>query len=105
MPLSLLLAALASQPPACTAPVAPDAAAARRIAEGVISARPRFGLNIYRVNVVPDPDHADRWLAYQSVVPDAPPTGRATGTMRGGGGLAMRIDRCTGAVTDIHRQR
>jgi hypothetical protein len=105
MPLPLLLAALVSQPPACASPVAPDEAAARRIAEAVISGRPRFGLNIFRVNVIPDPDHPGRWLAYQSVVPGVPPTGRATPSTRGGGGLAMRIDRCTGAVSDLHRQR
>ena len=102
MPLSLLPLA-AAQPPACARPAAPDEAAARRIAEREISSRPRTGVNYFVLNVVSD--RAGQWLAYQSVIPDTPPPGRPARTMRGGGGIQMNIDRCTGAVSNLHHQR
>lgn len=103
MPLSLVLMALSlplTRPIDCPRPVAPDEAAARRIAEREISARPRTGVNYFVLNIVADDrDHPGQWLAYQSVVPGP---GRPT---RGGGGIQMNIDRCTGAVSNLHYSR
>ena len=94
----ILLAALSGPAGSCGAnrPAAPDAAAARRIAETTIrhagaATRP------YRLLVEPDRDDARLWVAFQV------PRGARSG--RGGGGLEFRIDRCTGAVSRMHRAR
>ncbi len=101
MPLTLLPLALAAvQVPACARPAAPDEAAARRIAAREIAARPRAGRDRFVLHVEPDPRQPGRWLAYQSPVPVP---GR--GTTRGGGGIEMTIDRCTGAVGNLHYSR
>jgi len=102
----LLALAAAFQPPACARPVAPDEAAARRIAEREIAARPpRTGVHRFRLNVIPDSDNPGRWLAHQSVVLPPLPPGQRRSSMRGGGGIEMRIDRCTGAVSNLHYSR
>jgi hypothetical protein len=101
MPLTLLLAlAAAAGPPSasrpCPHPVAPDERAARRIAERVIAARPGPPRRTYVLRVVPDRADPRLWVAFQ--------VGPTPGT-RGGGGLEMRIDRCTGAVGRLHHSR
>jgi len=89
-----------TRPTDCARPVALDVESARRIAEREISARPRTGVNVFVLNIVRDDrDHPGQWLAYQSVVPGP---GRPT---RGGGGISMNIDRCTGAVSNLHYSR
>ena len=100
MPLTLLPLALAAaaQAPACANPVAPDHEAARRIAVREIAARPRPGRFV--LHVFPDERNPGLWHAWQS-----PPAVPGRGTIRGGGGISMRIDRCTGAVSNLHYQR
>jgi hypothetical protein len=97
LPLALVLT-VAAQAPACPRPTAPDEAAARRIAEREISSRPRTGVRWRTLNVIPDRRRPGQWLAYEGPAPGAPLT-------RGGGGAAMNIDRCTGAVSNFHYQR
>jgi hypothetical protein len=103
---ALLLLGLASiaEPPRCTLiyPVAPTQMAARRIAEAVIAARPHQPRQRYVLRVIPDQDDPGSWSAFQSL-PE--PTRRLPpGQIRvtaGGGGVEMRIDRCTGAVSRL----
>jgi hypothetical protein len=87
-------------------PVAPDAAVARRIAEAVIAGR-RHPRSRYVLKVMPDRDDpAHYWRAYQSLPP--PPRPAPPGSIwvvAGGGGLGMRIDRCTGEVSELFYQR
>jgi hypothetical protein len=102
MLLAALLAA-ASPAPACRLifPVAPDAAAARRIAEAVIAGR-RHPRSRYVLKVMPDRDDpAHYWRAYQSLPPPRPAPPGSIWVIAGGGGLGMRIDRCTGEVSEL----
>lgn len=110
--LSLLLAASMAEPaprPArCSLifPVAPDEAAARRVAEAVIAVRPHPSSKRYDLRVERDRDDLGQWLAFQSL----PRPRRREGpgwvlVTAGGGGLAMRIDSCTGAVSRLHYSR
>lgn len=87
-----------TRPVDCRSPVALDQDSARRIAEREIAARPRPGRFVLHVEVDRD---VTRWRAWQSVAPR--PGERRT--MRGGGGISMTIDRCTGAVGNLHYQR
>jgi hypothetical protein len=107
MLLALLLAA-APPPPACRLifPVAPDAAAARRIAEAVIGGRPRPRTR-YVLEIRPDwDDPSHYWRAFQSLPPPRrPPPPGAVYLVAGGGGLGMRIDRCTGEISELFYQR
>lgn len=75
----------------------PDANTARKIADAVISARQKpEQLRGYRLNVEPDGDNPGSWRVWQS------PLGQA---ITGGGGISLRINRCTAAVSDFHYQR
>lgn len=106
-----LAAALAPEPPAppppchLTYPVAPDLAAARRIAVAVIASRPGHPRQRYILRVMPDRDDPGQWLAFQSLPP--PPSDRPgfVTVQAGGGGVEMRIDRCTGAISRLHYSR
>ena len=110
MLLAALLAASAVSPapPPCRLifPVAPDRAAARRLAEAVLAGHqsPRTR---YVLNIEPDRDDpAHYWRAFQSLPPPrrpAPPG--SIWVVAGGGGLGMRIDRCTGEVSELFYQR
>jgi hypothetical protein len=113
MPLSLLLAmAAAAQPTpparACSLiwPVAPDLAAARRIAQAVIASRPFPRRRRYVLQVIADRDDPGRWLAMQSL-PEPRPSRHPwiVSVTAGGGGVVMRIDRCTGAISQLHYAR
>jgi len=95
LPLAL---AAAVQAPACARPVAPDEAAARRIAVREIAARPRPGRFV--LHVFPERGDPGLWRAWQ-----VPPAVPGRGTTRGGGGITMNIDRCTGAVSNLHYSR
>lgn len=78
-------------------PAVPDANTARKIADAVISARQKpEQLRGYRLNVEPDGDNPGSWHVWQS------PHGQA---ISGGGGISLRINRCTAAVSDFHYQR
>ena len=96
MTLSLLIALGFAVAPCPRPAVADDAASARRIAERTIAALPprrrRYVLRIERIGF-----GYTAWRAYET--PEI-----MTGT-RGGGGVAMDIDRCTGAVSNLHYQR
>jgi len=101
--LFLAAAAVPADPCGGARPVAPDVAAARRIAEATIRGRPALrpvteaaaAGHPYRLAVEVDRDDARQWSAYQM-----PPELR-----RGGGGLEFRIDRCTGAISRMHYSR
>jgi hypothetical protein len=111
MPIVHLLVAAAAagapQPCGLIFPVAPDEAAARRIAKSTLAAGPvRHPNRRYALKVRPDPEDPGRWIAYQSQPPPRPDPRPGWLTVQaGGGGLGMRIDRCTGAVSDMHYQR
>jgi hypothetical protein len=95
---TLIFLAAAPGPAATCAhrPAAPDAAAARRIAETTVRDA-GAATRQYRLVVEADRDDARLWSAFQ--VP------RGASSMRGGGGLAFRINRCTGAISRMHRSR
>jgi len=95
---ALIFLAAASGPAGACAhrPAAPDVAAARRIAEATIrnvgaTTRP------WRLFVEADRDDRRLWTAFQRP--------RGSRSTRGGGGLEFRIDRCTGAISRMHRSR
>ena len=112
MSLSLLIAASMAQaipserPCGLIFPVAPDEAAARRIAEAVIAGRPHPPRRRYVLHVRRDGEDPSQWIASQGLPPPRrrPPPGSIY-VRAGGGGLGMRIDRCTGAVSRLHYQR
>jgi hypothetical protein len=112
MPFTLLLALAAAAQPAPAAracaliwPVAPDERAARRLAEAVIAADPhREGRN-YGLRVRADEDNPGQWIAYQHLAEPRLRRPHRPGEVivsAGGGGLEMRIDRCTGAISRLH---
>ena len=102
---ALLLAV--TEPPTCPLiwQVAPDEAAARRIAEAVIATRPFQPRQRYILRVMPDADDPGRWVAFQTPPPLPPDRDGVIHVQRGGGGLGMRIDRCTGAISRLFYQR
>lgn len=107
LPLLLALGA-APVPPPCQLifPVVPDEAAARRIAESVIAVRGSPRDRRYVLKVMPDRDDAGQWLAFQSLPePRQPRNPRRIVVSTGGGGLGMRIDRCTGTISRLSYQR
>jgi hypothetical protein len=95
-------------------PVAGDVAAARRIAETVIRnvsilrpwARRSPGGTTYILVVEPDRDDAGKWVAFQMLPPPPPPRHPTELVVQaGGGGLAFKIDRCSGAISWMHFSR
>ena len=84
----------------------PDIRTARAVATAVISARqtPKRSKE-YRLVVEADYERLGGWVAFQSL---PQPRSRDPETMiviHGGGGLQMRIDRCTGEISDLHYSR
>jgi hypothetical protein len=82
-------------------PVAPDEPSARRIAEAVLqnthaSRFPPNSKRPYVLKVVPAPHDPNGWAAFQDL---------GDINMRGSGGLGFRIDRCTGAISELFYQR
>lgn len=83
----------------------PDASTARRIAEAIITSRmPSSRTRRYQLVVEPDEEVAGAWLAHQSM-PRPQQTRRSITVAMGGGGLTMRIDRCTGTISNLYYQR
>jgi hypothetical protein len=106
--IAALLLVSVPAPPACPLiwPVAPDEAAARRIAEAVIASRPSRPRRRYILRVVPDRDDPALWVAFQSLPPPRRPARPNEIVLQaGGGGLEMRIDRCTGAISRLFYER
>lgn len=84
-------------------PHIPDEATARAIAAAIIAQREsRKYADQYDLIVQ---DEGPAWLVFQSL-PDIPaPTDDMVITVMGGGGLAMRIAKCDGAISGLHWQR
>lgn len=91
---AMLLVSAASQASLCPTPVAPDIAAVGRIAKAAIDAAPAKDVRHYELVVEPDRDRPGHWIAYQM---------SSDGVL--GGGMSMRIDRCSGKVSALYRQR
>ncbi len=93
-------------------PVAPNEAAARRLAEAVIqnvpaSARAREAAAAgepYELIVESDPEDPDKWIAFQHPPDKQGPQGEVIVTVAGHG-LEFRIDRCTGSISHMHYSR
>lgn len=84
----------------------PNAETAKQIANAVIANRQSPQVRAkYRLNVEPDEEQPDGWIVFQSLhhrLSNDPNTTKAT---RGGGGIGMRIDRCTGEISNMYFQR
>lgn len=101
MPLALLPAPVQASDAPCPSALGaavPNAETARRIAAAIVDAHATTASSRrYRLIVEPAPNG---WTAWQR------PAGNGAKTRStGGGGLSMRIDRCTGAISALHRQR
>jgi len=83
--------------------IVPDANTARQIAVAVIAAhQKRENSEKFELEVEPDGDSS--WLAYQYIPPVKGRNGEIIVT-DGGGGLSMKIDRCTGAISQVYYQK
>ena len=70
----------------------------------MIASRPGHPRQRYILRVMPD-DDPGQWLAFQSLPPPPPDRPGQTTVQAGGGGVGMRIDRCTGAISRLFYQR
>ena len=95
-------------------PVAPDEAAARRIAEAVVRNVPpserarhaRESGRVYELVIQPAEDEPAQWIAFERPQRDATPPQEGVVVLQfAGHGLAFRIDRCTGAISRMHFSR
>jgi hypothetical protein len=82
----------------------PSEQVARELAEVIIRSRQtpeqrsRYVLHV-------EQDGETGWVVYQSL-PDSPPDADGKITVSaGGGGLGMRINRCSGAMSSVYYQR
>jgi hypothetical protein len=82
----------------------PNAQVARDLAEVIVRSRQtpeqraRYELHV-------EPDGETGWVVFQGL-PDGPPDANGNITVSaGGGGLGMRINRCTGAMSKVYYQR
>jgi len=81
----------------------PSAQVARELAEAIIrnrqtpEQRSRYVLHIEQ--------DGNGWIAFQALPDRAATASGDTVITAGGGGLGMRIDRCNGAISEIHYQR
>jgi hypothetical protein len=84
----------------------PDVATARAIATAVISARQTTEISKkYRLFVEPDSERAGSWMASQALPQPRNRDPKTIVLIRGGGGMQMRIDRCTGEISDMYYSR
>ena len=84
----------------------PDVRTAKAIATAVISARQTLKRSSkYRLVVEPDGDRPGGWVAFQSLPRPASRDPNSMVVIHGGGGLEMRIDRCTGEISNLHLSR
>ncbi len=79
-------------------PVVPTAEVARDIFAAV--AKPLQSEQAASGYVLTIADQGAAWVVYRA--PPPPPAGMS---IRGGGGLEMRIDKCTGAISEMHYSR
>ena len=100
--LLILLAANVPQAHTCPMPggdLVPDAQVAREIAEAIIRGR-QTEEERSQFQIMVEPAGIDAWDVVQ-VIPDRKePNGTVTHT--DGGGVAIRIDRCSGAIIFFH---
>jgi hypothetical protein len=83
--------------------IVPDANTARQIAVAVIAAHQKPE-NSEKFELEVEPDGDSSWSAYQYIPPATGRNGEIIVT-EGGGGLSMKIDRCTGAISQVYYQR
>lgn len=84
----------------------PDVATAKAIAMAVISARQTSSISKkYRLSVELDTEQEGSWMVSQGVPQPRNRDSKTIVIMTGGGGMQMRIDRCTGEITDMHYAR
>jgi len=112
MPPSLLLALVAAAQPApplqsCSLiyPVAQDEAAAERIGRAVIDARPGPEFRAYFVDLRIDRDDPGTWIAVQTFPERRPILRRDQAARASRRRVEMRIDRCTGAISQLRFSR
>jgi hypothetical protein len=90
-------------------PYVGDQVAARQVAAAVIqSLERRHGMDSRardREYVLNIEDDGREWIAFQSVRGYSRREGDAIVVMMGGGGLEMRIDKCDGAISQLHWSR
>jgi hypothetical protein len=78
----------------------PSAQIAREIAEAIIRSRETSEQSSqYELRV--EPSGNDAWHVFQAIPDRIEPNGTIS-TTDGGGGLAMRIDRCNGAISNVN---
>lgn len=84
----------------CVGELVPSAQVARDIAEVIFRSRQSPELRSrYVVHV--EQDEGRGWVVFQTL-PDSPPDANGNVTVTaGGGGLGMRIDRCSGAMSSV----
>ena len=83
----------------------PNERVAREVAEAVLRARQTpEQMASFVLRVEQDARRADRWVVRQSH-PESRPNADGEIFVRSGGGMQMRIDKCTGRISDAHYQR
>ena len=113
---ALIYLASESPPIACELirPVAPDEAAARRVAEAVIrnvppsrlARRAREAGRPYELVIEAARDEPGQWIAFERPQRDITPPQEGVVVLHfAGHGLEFRIDRCTGAISRMHFSR
>jgi hypothetical protein len=83
----------------------PNPQVARELAEVIIRSRqtPEQRAAGYELHV--EPDGETGWVVFQGL-PNGPPDAIGNITVSaGGGGVGMRINRCTGAMSNVYYQR
>lgn len=90
-------------------PYVGDLVAARQVATAVIhSVERQAGMDSgardrsYELNIE---DDGSQWVVYQSMRGYPRHEGDALVVMAGGGGVEMRIDKCSGAISQLHWSR
>jgi hypothetical protein len=84
----------------------PNAEVARAVAEAMIRGRQTpERMASYVLHVETDEKHPGKWVVWQGL-PDPPPSKDGMIYLQaGGGGIEMKIDQCTGEVSDAHYSR
>lgn len=92
--------------PRALGPVVPNAKTAKAIAVAVIAARQSTDhAKKYRLYVESDEERPGGWIVFQSLPFARSGDPNYINVITGGGGITMRIDRCSGEVSDMYYQR